>query len=98
MKIYIIGNIPEKIDKKCIFEYNKAELKLIKIGFQTYNPLNEFINTKIDLKELKEINLMNLINSESVFILNDCDLLSIEKNYEIRIAIRLNLLIIYDLI
>jgi hypothetical protein len=94
---YIIGEIPERITIKCRKDFENAQYILEKRGFNVINPLKNLLNKKIKSEDANKINIRQLLNCNVVYVLPT---VSFEKpnNPELLLALKLNLLIIQDLV
>lgn len=93
-KIYIIGNIPKKIDIDCEAKFYKAQFHLIQMGYEVINPIERLTNIHMLLDEAKRKNLNDLMFANAVYILPCVILGSGLQNLEIKMALDFNLSII----
>lgn len=94
-KVYIIGEIPEKISVKCRQRFKNAKLLLENKGFTVFNPIDTLANKKIKIQDAKKSNFKQLIDCNAAYLLPSVSL-KMGKNVELLLAIKLNMLIIQD--
>ena len=96
-RIYIIGNIPKKIDLTCSKRFSDIHVKLIKMGFIVTNPLEKLMTYK-SMIEARKHNLQDLLTSDMVYIMPNTDYTTISTNVELKIAFQCDLTIITGLL
>lgn len=93
-RIYIIGNIPKIIDKKCVKNFDSAQKMLSKLGFEVVNPVDRLMDKISEVEELKRRNLIDLANANAVYLLPCLSLKDKENNFELKLAMSLNVTVI----
>jgi hypothetical protein len=93
-KIYIIGKIPNKIDRFCINKFYRVQIQLIQMGYETINPIKNLLNSKLTPNEAKSKNFHELINAQGAYIMPCINKEIAKKNIEVAIAFDLDLIII----
>ncbi len=94
---YIIGEIPKRITIQCRKNFETVQYVLEKRGFNVINPLKNLLNKKMNVVDANKINIRQLLNCNVVYILPSVSFDN-TKNAELLLAIKLNLLIIQDLV
>jgi hypothetical protein len=94
---YIIGEIPNVITIKCRQQFKNTEFILKRMGFNVINPIYNLDNLKIKFEEANKKNIRQLINCNVVYVLTSVSFENV-KNVELLLAIKLNKLIIQNLV
>lgn len=96
-KIYLIGNLSDKIDLLCEKKYYDLYTRLLSIGFSVINPIERLTNLDLHIEEAKKRNLQDLMSSSAVYIMPCVRLDGKSKNIELSLALSINLIIISGL-
>jgi hypothetical protein len=94
---YIIGNIPREINPNCLQQFENARIHLERKGIAVINPIDNLLNEKLTYEDACKINIGHLLNCNAVYILPSTSFETI-KSPELLIAIKLNLLILQDVV
>lgn len=95
-RVYIIGNIPSRINAHCRNRFSQAEKILQYAGFvNIVSGLQALDNDSISKEEAYRQNLSKLIHSHAVFVMSNTSTKP-NENIELKIALDLNLMIMHD--
>lgn len=94
---YIIGEIPNGITIKSRKQFESAQFFLERMGYRVINPVTNLVNLKLKFEEANKKNIRQLINCNVVYVLTSVSLENV-KNVELLLAIKLNKLIIQNLV
>lgn len=95
MSVYIIGNIPNELNFKSIDRFLSAEKQLNNFHLNVVNPARALLNSELSREEINRKNFLELINSKAIYLLNE-DEEFYKKSLELKIANKLNLIIIHQ--
>lgn len=93
-KIYIIGNIPSKIDKECEDKFYKTQIHFLQMGFNVINPIARLTSKELTFNEAKRKNIHDLMLCSAVYIMPCVELIKGVENLEIKLANDFNLVVI----
>lgn len=97
-KIYIIGNVPSRINKECEDRFYKAQIQLLQMGFDVINPIVRLTSKEYSFEDAKRKNIHDLMLSTAVYIMPCVELIKGVENIEIKLANDFNLVIISGLL
>jgi hypothetical protein len=94
-KVYIIGKIPEVILPVTQKKFSDAQKKLENLNIEVFNPIQSFLDNPESREVAISNNIMSLLSSNAVYILNDISSIS-ENQIELLLASKLNKLIMHE--
>lgn len=95
-KIYIIGLIPRRVSGVVLKKFINAQFELERNNYSVFNPIINMVDTRISREEAFKRNIKELLNSDSIYVINDPVVLS--SSEELRIALKTNKTIIHQVV
>jgi hypothetical protein len=94
-KLYIIGNIPEKITRSTIKRFLNAEELLIPYRVHVINPIRSYRQKNLSREDAFKINIQELMQANGVYLLNETNFFY-KNSVELKLAFALNLTVIHQ--
>lgn len=90
IKVYIIGDFFKSYKLDVKEHYRFAEQKLIQLGFDVINPVDNFFRNEYSHDVIPHLNIDYLLDANAVYVLSDVKI-DARNNLEIKTALKLGL-------